>query len=63
MGLYVYYPKTGDTFDDMWHICEDEPVNCEGKKISQYIIPGIAKKANDDSEDDVIIRATVMVEK
>ena len=63
MGLYVYYPKTGDTFDDMWHICEDEPDNCEGKKISQYIIPGIAKKANDDSEDDVIIRATVMVEK
>ena len=60
--LYVFYPNAGDEFDDMWHILEDEDDEYYGKWIKECVIPGIAKKANDDCGDDVLIPAVVKVE-
>jgi cell division septum initiation protein DivIVA len=62
LDLYVYYPNVGDMFDDMWHIPDDEEEEYYGKQIKECIIPGIAKKANDDYGDDVLIPAVVKVE-
>lgn len=61
LDLYVYYPEVGDAFDDMWHILDDEETGI-GKRIAECVIPGIAKKANDDFGDDVLIPAVVKVE-
>ena len=60
LGLYAYYPKAGEIFDDIWHIC-DENDDCEGKPVAACVAPGIAKKAFDAEEDDVIIPAIVTV--
>lgn len=62
LDLYVFYPNEGDEFDDMWHIPDDEDVEYYGKRIKECVIPGIAKKANDDCGDDVLIPAVVKVE-
>ena len=40
----------------------DEDEEYEGKYIKECIVPGIAKKANDDYGDDVLIPAVVKVE-
>ena len=42
------------------HIPDDE--DYEGKYIKECVVPGIAKKANDDFGDDVLIPAVVKVE-
>lgn len=62
LDLYVYYPNVGDEFDDMWHIPDDESEEYYGKRIKECVVPGIAKKANDDCGDDVLIPAVVKVE-
>ena len=62
LDLYVFYPNVGDEFDDMWHIPDDEDEEYYGKRIKECVIPGIAKKANDDCGDDVLIPAVVKVE-
>lgn len=62
LDLYVFYPKAGEIFDDMYHVLEDEDAENVGRAISECIIPGIKKKANDDFGDDVIIRAEVRTE-
>lgn len=62
LDLYVYYPNPGDVFDEMWHIPDDEDEEYVGKRIKECIVPGIAKKANDDLGDDVLIPAVVKVE-
>ena len=61
--MYVYYPKDGEVYDEVWHVIEDDAEFDASKehRIKQCILPGIAKKVNDDSEDDVIIMATVKV--
>lgn len=61
LDLYVFYPNPGDEFDETWHILEDE--DYEGKYIKECVVPGIAKKANDDFGDDVLIPAVVKVER
>lgn len=61
LDLYVFYPNPGDVFDETWHIPDDE--NYEGKYIKECVVPGIAKKANDDFGDDVLIPAVVKVER
>lgn len=62
LDLYVFYPNPGDEFDETWHILDDENEEYEGKYIKECIVPGIAKKANDDYGDDVLIPAVVKVE-
>lgn len=62
LELYVFYPNVGDEFDDMWHIPDDEDEEYYGKRIKECVVPGIAKKANDDCGDDVLIPAVVKVE-
>lgn len=62
LDLYVFYPNVGDEFDDMWHIPDDEDEEYYGKRIKECVVPGIAKKANDDLGDDVLIPAVVRVE-
>ena len=62
MDLYVFYPNPGDEFDETWHIPYDEDEVYEGKHIKECVVPGIAKKANDDLGDDVLIPAVVKVE-
>lgn len=62
LDLYVFYPNPGDEFDETWHILDDEDEEYEGKYIKECIVPGIAKKANDDYGDDVLIPAVVKVE-
>lgn len=61
LDLYVFYPNAGEEFDDMWHLPDDEE-DYRGKHIKECVVPGIAKKANDDFGDDVIIPAVVKVE-
>ena len=61
LDLYVYYPKAGDEFDEVWHVPEDEDIEYFGRVITECLVPGIAKKANDDQGDDVLIRAVVRV--
>ena len=61
LDLYVFYPNPGDVFDETWHISDDE--NYKGKYIKECVVPGIAKKANDDFGDDVLIPAVVKVER
>lgn len=62
LDLYVFYPNPGDEFDETWHILDDEDEEYEGKYIKECIVPGIAKKANDDYGDDVLIPAVVKLE-
>lgn len=62
LDLYVFYPNPGDEFDEIWHIPDDEDEEYEGKHIKECVVPGIAKKANDDLGDDVLIPAVVKVE-
>ena len=62
LDLYVFYPNPGDEFDETWHILDDEYEEYEGKYIKECIVPGIAKKANDDYGDDVLIPAVVKLE-
>lgn len=57
LDLYVYYPKPGERFDEICHIIEDE--ECTGNIISECVVPGIAKKANDSYGDDILIPAIV----
>lgn len=60
LDLYVYYPKAGDEFDDIWHI-SDEDEEAYGKQIIECVVPGIAKKVADNYGDDVLIQAVVKV--
>lgn len=65
LDMYVYYPKQGEKFDDVWHVLEDDTDYdySEDYSIEHCVLPGVAKKVNDDGEDDVIIPAIVSVEK
>lgn len=65
LDLYVFYPKVGDKFDDMWHVPYDEmdeKKESSEKRVKECVTPGIAKKAKDDYGDDVVIPAEVIVE-
>lgn len=62
LDIYVYYPKKGETFDEIWHVLEDDDIECCNQKIVECVVPGIAKKASDDYGDDVLIQAVVRVE-
>lgn len=59
LGLYVFYPSVGDVFDDVWHVLENETLEYDNNKITRCVVPGIAKKVNGATEDDVIIPAIV----
>lgn len=61
LGLYVYRAEVGDDFDYVWHLNEDDSIDCSGKKIRKCITPGVAKRVQGDEEDDVIIQALVSV--
>ena len=65
IDLYVYYPSAGTEFDEMWHQVwqedTDEESDYNNKRITECIVPGIAKKSKDGGEDDVIIPAEVKV--
>lgn len=61
LGLYVYRAEIGDDFDYVWHMNEDDSLDCSGKKIRKCITPGVAKRVQGDDEDDVIIPALVSI--
>ncbi len=61
LDLYAYFPEKDERFDDYFHISEEE-IDGTGKQIVECIIPGIKKKAQDENNDDVIIKAVVSVE-
>lgn len=61
LGLYVYRAEVGDDFDYVWHMNEDDSIDCSGKKIGKCITPGVAKRVQGDDEDDVIIPALVSI--
>ena len=61
LDLYVYSPKAGELFDDYFHTPEEE-IDGTKKRIVECVQPGIMKKAQDENNDDVIIKAVVRVE-
>lgn len=63
LDMYVYYPENGEVYDEVWHVIEDDSEFDYSKEyhIKQCVLPGVAKKVNDDGEDDVIIPAVVEV--
>lgn len=63
LDLYVFYPESGSRFDEVWHVLEDDSNFDDTKdyKIKGCMVPGVAKKINDSSEDDVVIQAVVSV--
>lgn len=60
LDLYVYSPKEGELFDDYFHIFA-ENIDGTEKRIVECITPGIMKKAQNENDDDVVIRAVVRV--
>ncbi len=64
LDMYVFYPGKGENFDAIWHMPEDDRDFDEtvDYRVSGCIVPGVAKKAPDSEEDDVIIPATVSVD-
>ena len=65
--MYVYYPQAGDEFDDLKHVSEDDEEPAYQAHVTECILPGIARKASNDPDDetmdDVVIRAVVRLEK
>lgn len=63
LDMYVYRPENGEVYDEVWHVVEDDSEFDYSKEyhVVRCILPGIAKKVNDDDEDDVIIPAIVEV--
>ena len=61
LDLYVFYPKPGERFDSVWHTPENEGEECIDRIIAECIVPGIAKKADDELGDDVLVPALVRV--
>lgn len=61
--MYVFYPKQGDKFDEVWHVLDDDAdfSNSKDYQVESCVVPGVAKKVNDAGEDDVIIPAIVTV--
>ncbi len=63
LGLYIYFPKQGENFDEILHVCDDEDVDTYEKQIDRCITPGVMRKRQFDGEDDVVIQAVVTVKK
>ena len=67
LDMYVYYPQAGDEFDDLKHVSEDDEEPAYQAHVTECILPGIARKASNDPDDetmdDVVIRAVVRLEK
>lgn len=63
LDMYVYHPQSGEVYDEVWHVIEDDLEFDYSKeyRVRRCILPGVAKKVNDDDEDDVIIPAIVEV--
>lgn len=62
LDLYVFYPEKGKDFDEIRYVSEDDELPHPNAKVAECVLPGIAKKSNDDIEDDVVIRAVVKLE-
>ncbi len=60
LDLYVYSPKEGELFDDYFHVLA-ENIDGTEKRIVECTTPGIMKKAQNENDDDVVIRAVVRV--
>ena len=63
LDMYVYHPDNGEVYDEVWHMIEDDSEFDYSKEyhVKRCVLPGVAKKVNDDGEDDVIILAMVEV--
>lgn len=63
LDMYVYHPEEGEVYDEVWHVIEDDSEFDYSKeyRIKHCVLPGVAKKVNDNGEDDVIIPAVVTV--
>lgn len=59
LGLYAYYPKEGEAYDEIWHMAEDEEDSYEGRIVAECVLPGIAKKTGSDYGDEAVIQAIV----
>ncbi len=58
-GLYVYYPKAGEEWNEVLHVCDEE--NPDDAVIEQCILPGVAYKEKGDEDGEVILPAYVAV--
>ena len=61
LDMYVYYPEAGEMYDALWHLPENE-ADCTGGHVVTCIVPGVARKAADQVDDDVVLPAVVKVE-
>lgn len=62
--IYAFYPQPGECFDESKHILDEESADDNrGKKILRCIVPGMARKRNDDYGDDILMQAVVQTEK
>ena len=62
LGLYVYYPKEGEEFDEILHSVAGEKVKPEGAVVRNCLVPGIARRTKEGPDaDEIIIAAQVEV--
>ncbi len=61
LDLYLFYPEKGELYDEMWHLSEKK-MDCTGGHITSCVVPGVAKKAVDQVDDEVVLQAVVKVE-
>ena len=61
--IYIYFPKQGDIFDNVWHVVEDDTDfdYSSEHRIEHCVLPGVARKVLDSGDDDVLIPAVVVV--
>ena len=56
--MYVYYPEAGEMYDALWHLPENE-AECTGGHVVTCVVPGVAKKAAYQADDEVVLPAVV----
>lgn len=61
LDMYVYYPEEGEMYDALWHLPENE-AECTGGHVVTCVVPGVAKKAANQADDEVVIPAVVKIE-
>ena len=61
LDMYVYYPEAGEMYDALWHLPENE-AECTGGHVVTCVVPGVAKKAANQADDEVVLPAVVKIE-
>ena len=61
LDMYVYYPEAGEMYDALWHLPENE-AECTGGHVVTCVVPGVAKKAANQADDEVVLPEVVKIE-